>query len=59
MNVQPKREDGLKNPARYLKSWGYHYIYMPQIDLNKLAERIYQGPNYKKIVDVLIPSSFY
>ncbi|WP_156096081.1 hypothetical protein [Methanobacterium sp. SMA-27] len=42
MNVQPKREDGLKNPARYLKSWGYHYIYMPQIDLNKLAERIYQ-----------------
>jgi hypothetical protein len=39
---QPKREDGLKNPAKYLKSWGYHYIYMPQMDLNKLSERIYQ-----------------
>jgi hypothetical protein len=38
----PKREDGLKNPAKYLKSWGYHYIYMPQMDLNKLSERIYQ-----------------
>lgn len=34
-------EDGLMDPARYLKSWGYHYFYLQSGDVVTLVSRIF------------------
>lgn len=34
-------EDGLMNPARYLRNWGYHYFYLQSGDVATLVSRIF------------------